>query len=183
MSLAGVAAAASLDATACQVAAIHASRATGVPVRLLQALAVVESGLADHDRQLHPWPWTLNINGHGSYRFRSRAAAARYLGMLLAAGIDNVDIGCMQVNWRWQSRAFRSSDDALSPEVNVRYAARLLLAFRRQSGSWAGAVALYHSHTTRRAEDYQYRVATELARIRTNLCSRSSIESDDTLLQ
>jgi hypothetical protein len=144
---------------------------------------LVESGLTDHDRQLHPWPWTLNINGHGSYRFRSRAAAARYLGMLLAAGIDNVDIGCMQLNWHWQSRAFQSADDALSTEVNMHYAALLLLALRRQSGSWAGAVALYHSHTIRRAEDYQYRVATELTRIRMNLRSRSSIESDDTLLR
>ena len=42
-------------------------------------------------------PWTLHVKDGGSYHFRSRGAAARYL----AAGIDDIDIGCMQVNWHW----------------------------------------------------------------------------------
>ena len=62
---------------------------------------------------------------------------------LIAAGVDNVDIGCMQVNWHWHGDAFASPAAALSPALNARYAALLLRAYRAQSGTWAGAVGLY----------------------------------------
>src|SRR5579883_3329555 len=106
------------DATACEAAAVRAAHDTGVPLRLLRALAPVESGVAGGDRLPVPWPWTLNANGYGSYHFASRMAALRYLRTLLARGIDNVDIGCMQVNWHWQGRAFGSADAALTPILN-----------------------------------------------------------------
>jgi len=142
----------------------HAARASGVPVALLLALAPTESGLPRaHDRRpSYPWPWTLNTNGRGSFYFRSRAAAEKHLDALVAAGIDNIDIGCMQVNWHWHGAAFASPTAALNPALNTTYAAALLRDYRRQTGSWAGAVGLYHSHTLALAEAYRCRVAHAL---------------------
>jgi hypothetical protein len=151
------------DASTCTAALFRASHETGVPLRLLTTLAPIESGLAGRDGQVRPWPWTLNTNGRGSYHFRTRAAAERHLAALIAAGIDNVDIGCMQVNWHWHGRAFPSPAAALSPILNVRYAALLLREYRSRSGTWAGAVGLYHSRNLQLAEAYRCRVARALA--------------------
>jgi hypothetical protein len=150
------------DAGACLAASIRASRETRVPLRLLTALAPVESGRAAQAGWVYPWPWTLNINGHGSYHFRSRQAAERHPAALIAAGVDNVDVGCMQVNWHWHGRAFASPAAALTPALNVRYAALLLRAYRAQSGNWAGAVGLYHTRNAQLADAYRCRVAQAL---------------------
>jgi hypothetical protein len=150
------------EAAQCDAAISSASRALGVPQRLMRALAPTESGISSTHGQRLPWPWTLNTNGHGSYHFRSREAAARHLAALIAAGIDNVDIGCMQINWHWHGAAFASPDAALSPALNVRYAALLLHKYRAQTGSWAAAVGLYHTRNTQRADDYRCRVARTL---------------------
>jgi len=80
----------------------------------------------------------------------------------MAAGIDNIDIGCMQINWHWHGTAFASPAAALSPAINAAYAAVLLQGYKRRSGSWAKAVGLYHSHTPALAEAYRCRVAREL---------------------
>jgi hypothetical protein len=151
------------DADACKDAVVRASHETGVPLRLLTALAPIESGIADRSGEVQPWPWTLNTNGHGSYHFRTRQAAAQHLATLIAAGVDNVDIGCMQVNWHWHGHAFASPDAALSPALNVRYAALLLREFHAQSGTWAGAVGLYHSRNPMLTDAYRCRVARALA--------------------
>jgi hypothetical protein len=44
----------------------------------------------------------------------------------------------------------------------VGYAAALLRDYRRQTGSWAAAVGLYHSNTPALAEAYRCRVARAL---------------------
>jgi len=44
-------------------------------------------------------------------------------------------------------RPFASPAAALNPTLNTGYAAALLREYRRQTGSWAEAVGLYHSHT------------------------------------
>jgi hypothetical protein len=152
------------EAAQCQSAIVRASAQTGVPLRLLMALAPTESGLrrARGRGPAYPWPWTLNTNGRGSFHFRTQAAAEKHLSALVAAGVDNVDIGCMQVNWHWHSAAFASPAAALNPYVNTGYAAALLRDYRRQTGSWAEAVGLYHTHTPALAEAYRCRVAHAL---------------------
>jgi hypothetical protein len=156
--------AAAAESALCGEAIRRATQTTGVPVALLLALAPTESGLPRaHGRgPPYPWPWTINSNGRGSFHFRTRAAAEKHLNALVAAGIDNIDIGCMQVNWRWHGAAFASPAAALNPILNARYAAALLGDYRRQTGSWADAVGLYHSHTLALAEAYRCRVAHAL---------------------
>jgi hypothetical protein len=152
------------EAAQCESAIVRASSQTGVPLRLLLALVPTESGLrrAHGHGPSYPWPWTLNTNGRGSFHFRTREAAEKHLNALVAAGIDNIDIGCMQINWHWHGTAFASPAAALSPAINAAYAAVLLQEYKRQSGSWAEAVGLYHSHTPALADAYRCRVAREL---------------------
>ena len=152
---------AAAESALCADAISRAARASGVPAPLLLALAPIESGLPRaHGRGLsYPWPWTLNTNGSGSFHFRTRGAAEKHLNALVAAGIDNIDIGCMQVNWHWHGAAFASPAAALNPALNTSYAAALLKNYKLKTGSWAGAVGLYHSHTLAVAEAYRCRVA------------------------
>jgi hypothetical protein len=146
----------------CDSAAIAASYRTGVPLRLLRALAPAESGIVARGGRHVAWPWTLNTNGHGSFHFRSQAAAQAHLQSLLADGIDNIDVGCMQVNWHWHHAEFVSPAALLNPDNNALYAALLLKAYRIQTGTWSGAVGLYHTHNPILAARYQCRIAREL---------------------
>lgn len=155
--------AAASEAVKCELAMLDAARKAGVPPRLMLALGPTESGIGNGRGGRWPWPWTLNAKGHGSYHFRTRAAAERHLRRLLAAGIDNVDIGCMQINWHWHHQAFRSPAAALEPGANALYAAQLLQKYKAKTGSWAGAVGLYHSRDPQRAALYRCRVARVLA--------------------
>jgi len=60
------------------------------------------------------------------------------------------------------SECLASPAAALSPEFNVRYAASLLRRYRARTGTWAGAVGLYHSHDSRIADAYRCRLARQL---------------------
>ena len=42
----------------------------------------------------------------------------------------NVDIGCMQINYRYHGHMFENLDQILSPEYNVNYAANLQTLFK-----------------------------------------------------
>lgn len=150
------------EAAQCQSAIVRASHQTGVPLRLLRALAPAESGIVARGGRHVAWPWTLNTNGYGSFHFRSRVAAESHFSRLLAAGIDNIDVGCMQVNWHWHRAAFASPPALLDPYNNALFAAHLLKSYRQETGSWSGAVGLYHSHNPILAARYHCRIAREL---------------------
>jgi Transglycosylase SLT domain len=167
------------NARQCDSALQAAARATGVPLRLLRALAPVESGLGSRAGTASiAWPWTINANQHGSYHFRTRAAAERHLEALLNAGIDNVDIGCMQVNWHWHRQDFSSPRAVLTPVLNARYAALTLRGYHDRTGSWAKAIGMYHTRNPELAEAYRCRVAQALVS-RTKLagCQRKNVRS------
>jgi soluble lytic murein transglycosylase-like protein len=81
---------------------------------------------------------------------------------MLKAGITNVDIGCNQVNWRVHARSFASPNDVLDPLQNARFAAEFLRSLYAETGSWADAVARYHSRNPERAARYRCRIAAAL---------------------
>jgi len=137
----------------CQRAAQRAAQATGVPLRVLLAVALTETGRT-RDGTFAPWPWTLNIAGQGRF-FDSRAAALDHARAALARGQTSVDTGCFQVNYRWHRDGFASLEAMLDPERNARYAAEFLAALHAESGDWATAVGHYHSRTPRHANRYR----------------------------
>lgn len=155
LSLAPVAA----KADPCGVAIERAARLTGVPASLLRAVAEVESGVQLPGGKF-AWPWA--VNDGRSLLFRSREAATNHVKTLIAAGNLNVDIGCMQINWRWHGREISSPAALFDPEVNVLYAARYLAALRREFDTWAEAVSAYHSRREIHAAAYRCRIARRL---------------------
>ena len=131
----------------------------GTPPGLLAAIAKAESGRPVPPlKGLQPWPWAVNADGAAFY-FDSKSAAVTWTRLALARGVQQVDVGCMQVNLQSHPRAFRDIDDAFDPAANTDYAARFLRQLHEEAGGdWTAAVGYYHSRTPLLAADYRERV-------------------------
>jgi hypothetical protein len=107
-----------------------------IPSGLLAAIASVESGLK---------PYAIGVSGK-SVKASSKEEAKKIIKQYLAKGITNIDIGIMQINWRWHSKEFNQNlDDMLNPSQNIIYAAQLLKSLHVKHQSWQKAVRHYHS--------------------------------------
>lgn len=148
------------DVPDCEALAERAALDEGIPPGLMTAIARVESGRTVQGR-FRAWPWTLNNAGNGSYHPDKDTALAA-LDQMLASGIRNVDIGCMQINWRWHSGAFGDAASMMDPVENTRYAARFLRALHDRHGDWTQAVEHYHSSDPERGRSYAQRVDRHL---------------------
>lgn len=137
----------------CLDAARAAAETTGVPLDVLLALTMVETGRGDG-----PWPWTVNLGGQGFW-LDSPEEAETLVRSALQEGRTNIDLGCFQLNYRWHAAAFPSISVMLEPEANAVYAARYLAEKHEQTGDWAAAAAAYHSATPEHAERYRERFA------------------------
>lgn len=155
--LAGPALAQRPGADLCHTAIAATERTTGVPDRLMQAVAIVESGRRDPSGSVAAWPWTINVEGVGETYDSKQEAIAAVLRHR-AAGARSIDVGCMQVNLLAHADAFPSLEDAFDPAANTRWAARFLQQLLGQTGSWPRAVAGYHSLTPDIGADYWRKV-------------------------
>lgn len=154
--IAATAAGAAFDPSAmCEDAARRAARATGVPVSVLQAISLAESGRSQGG-QRRPWPWTVNFGGPGFW-YESSEEAQLAVAERQALGATNFDIGCFQINHRWHGEAFDSVAQMFDPEANALYAARFLQKLFDETGNWPDAAAAYHSRTPELAEAYRQR--------------------------
>jgi hypothetical protein len=141
----------------CDAAIVGAERSARLPLRLLGAIAEVESGRPDDAGNVRPWPWTINAEGRGQF-FASKQQAIDAVHALQAQGVRSIDVGCMQVNLMFHPNAFASLDEAFNPAANALYAARFLNTLYGMSGSWVQATAAYHSQTPAIGADYEQRV-------------------------
>ncbi len=146
----------------CIDTAARVNRAEGLPHNMLGSLAITEGGRWDADAKAKvAWPWTVTSGGEGQY-FPTKAAAIAEVKRLRAKGVENIDVGCMQINLKYHPNAFSSLAEAFDPEANVRYAARFLKDLRRSLHGWSEAVRHYHSADTERGLAYEKRVAINL---------------------
>lgn len=117
-----------------------------VPADILYSMALVESGKVYKEKKL-PWPWALNIDGQSVFCDSQQEAISR-----ISQAIKNkqlVDIGLMQISWRWQKQRFSNPGEALVPIHNLKAGAIIL---REQfehnqlenKGDWWDAVGRYH---------------------------------------
>ncbi len=143
------------DVEICDTLITLAEQEKRIPISLLYAVAQVESGGGKYSRR--PWPWTLNINGKGKF-YPTAAAAEAALYAAIARGERNIDVGCMQINYRYHGRAFRTPATMLIPLDNVAYGASFLVALHGKHGSWDTAVKYYHSSKDKRQRAYHARV-------------------------
>lgn len=142
----------------CLRAILTAQARHGIPGNLLLAIGIQEAGRGGPNG-LTVWPWTVNANGEGAF-FRDKAAALDWVRGKMMAGVQSIDVGCMQVNQKWHGTAFSSLDQAFDPYVNADYAARYLVSLYRETGDWWSAAARYHSGT----KQYQDIYLTSLTR-------------------
>ena len=123
----------------CERHMIRAASGYGVPVGVLYAVGMTETG-----RKGSLQPYALNIEGRAVFT-GSAAAAATQFAKARKRGRKLIDLGCMQINHHYHGREFASVQEMLDPAKNVDYAARLLKQLRKREGSWTMAVARYHA--------------------------------------
>lgn len=143
------------DSELCEAAAKWAEMEWKLPPGLLIAIGKVESGRRIAGRSV-AWPWTINAGG--GHFFGAKTLAVSRVLELQASGVRSIDVGCFQVNLLHHSAAFPNLEDAFDPRANATYAARFLHSLHRRTGSWDGAIALYHSATPALGEAYRGRV-------------------------
>jgi hypothetical protein len=136
----------------CDRAAEYAALPSGVPREVMLAITRVETG-RDHGRGVHPWPWAVNRGGEGRW-FATAQEAITFVEAAVAAGEDNIDIGCFQLNYRWHAAAFPSIAAMFDPQANADYASGFLARLAAEKGSWRDAVAAYHSRSPQQGETY-----------------------------
>lgn len=131
-----------------------------LPPNLLHAIAITESGKWNlQEKMILPWPWTLNVMGKGYY-FETQQQALQYLRKLLSEGIEQIDIGCAQVNWLHHGKHhFQTPENALNPIINTAYAAYFLTQNYQITKNWRHAVARYHSKNSIIGEKYAQKVS------------------------
>lgn len=136
----------------CESEIVKAEQKYGIPKRLLLAISTVESGRAV-GRSKRPWPWTICANGRGYY-CSTKSAAIATTKRLMARGIRNIDVGCMQVNLLHHSTAFKNLEEAFTPKANINYAARFFMKLKNSYSSWTHAVGYYHSKLAKHYKPY-----------------------------
>ncbi len=138
----------------------------GVPYTVLYAVALTESGRQVASTDVYrPWPWTLNVAGRG-YFFDSRQEAWQALMDWIKAGRRSIDIGLMQINWRYHQERLGTTWQALDPYFNLRIGAEILHECYRDEHDWWVSVGCYHAPSNqRRADEYRRRVVSRWQRI------------------
>ncbi|WP_197082855.1 transglycosylase SLT domain-containing protein [Pseudorhodobacter ferrugineus] len=147
-------------AALCEEAAQFASHQTGVPLSILRAVTLAETGNTQASGGgFDAWPWAVMADLKGHW-FPDQYTAIAFAEEQITQGKSNVDIGCFQLNIRWHATAFQSVSDMLSPQNNALYAANFLQDLYIKTGDWRAAVGRYHSRDGARAEAYVRRLET-----------------------
>ncbi|MBL8581140.1 MAG: transglycosylase SLT domain-containing protein [Rhizobiaceae bacterium] len=130
---------ASAAANACEPEIVRASARYGIPLGILYAVGLTETG-----RKGSLQPNALNIEGRAVFP-KSRTEAIGDVMRAQARGVKLIDIGCMQINHYYHAEHFRDLDEFFDPRRNVDYAARFLLRLKGRHDTWSMAVARYHA--------------------------------------
>ncbi|MBZ4022108.1 transglycosylase [Rhodobacter sp. TJ_12] len=141
----------------CERVAEEAARRSGVPVSVLKAISLTETGKRIEGK-LRPWPWTVNMEGAGHW-FDTLDEARAYVFKEFKRGARSFDVGCFQINYKWHNQHFTSIDEMFDPLSNALYAAKFLTELYNEKGSWNGAAGAYHSRTKEYADRYTARFA------------------------
>ncbi|HNP34344.1 MAG TPA: transglycosylase SLT domain-containing protein [Woeseiaceae bacterium] len=143
-----------------------AADAAAVPAPILYAIALTESG-QPLVGGLRPWPWSLNVAGDSQF-FTSRRDAWLCLQQALAVH-RNVDVGLMQVSWRYHADELDSPWQALHPQWNLAVGAAILKDCFDDRQNWSLAIGCYHApNDPTRASAYRERVERHLSTIERN---------------
>lgn len=132
------------------------AKSRGLDAHLLEAIAHIESKLS---------PYMVNASGAG-YSFKNREEAIQFIKTKQQQGCQNISVGPMQLHLPSHRRHFKSLEEMFEPQKNIRYAAKLLARFKRQTGCTEKAVKMYHTGSSLGGEEYKNRVFGAWAKIR-----------------
>jgi hypothetical protein len=137
-----------------------------IPEAIFYAVALAESGrIVESQAGRRPWPWTLNVGGKGYY-YATRLEAWQALRDWLAQGKRSIDIGLMQVNWRYHQSRLGDPWQALDPYHNLRVGAEILQGCYANRQDWWDSVGCYHAPANpARATRYRRRVEAQWRRL------------------
>lgn len=143
------------DQNVCLIAAQKAANEHDVPVSVLTAVALTETGRKKNGI-LSPWPWATNVEGQGRW-FDTRDLAEKFILAQYSRGTKNFDVGCFQINYRWHGYKFGAPTALFDPFLSADYAAKFLRDLFEESGDWSVAAGAYHSRTPKFAQRYRKR--------------------------
>lgn len=144
---------------ACSGAITAQERRHAIPKGLLKAISHAESGRWDDEtKATFAWPWTVTTGGKGYY-LPNRVDAVAFVKALQSNGVENIDVGCMQINLKYHPDAFATLEEAFDPTANAAYAAGFLKTNFAQTKSWLMAAGTYHSSTPERSQAYRNKIA------------------------
>jgi Transglycosylase SLT domain len=126
------------------------SETEGVPLGLLYAIALTETGIGGLLS-----PYALNIEGVPIVHDAKEEAMAAF-STARKRDTKMIDIGCMQINYFYHHAGFASDEAMFDPKQNITYAAKFLKSLKRQSGSWTVAVARYHAGAKNKVAQHRY---------------------------
>lgn len=135
---------------------------------LLYAIALVESSKVE-EGFASPWPWALNKAGKALYP-KTSEEAVNHVKKSIDHGESNIDIGLMQVNYRWHAGRAGSLASMIDPITNVSLGAEILSeAIASVPGDLVLGVGRYHAWQNRHeAIQYGERVLKLSSRLRLN---------------
>ena len=125
--------------TICEREMAGAAAKHGVPLGVLYAVGLTESGNRGSLQ-----PYAMNIAGKAYFGTNAADVVAR-LGEAQRNGVKLVDLGCTQINPHYHRAKFTSLEGMIDPAQNVEYATRFLKELKAREGSWTLAVARYHA--------------------------------------
>lgn len=134
----------------CERYVSRAARAYGVPIGVLYAVGLTESGKKG---ALHPF--AMNIAGQAKFP-DTVEKAMREFHDARRRGVRLIDVGCMQINHHYHRENFPSDQAMFDPARNVDYAASFLKSLKQKHKTWAMAVARYHAGPDNNAAQKQY---------------------------
>lgn len=146
---------------ACEKEMIRASKRYQIPVNILYAVGLTETG-----RRGSLQPYAMNIEGTPFFGSSAQDAIRRFRSAR-AGGARLIDLGCMQINHHYHNKQFPSLEAMLTPKHNVDYAARFLKELRQREGNWTMAVARYHAGPNNNPAQKRYicRVITNMVTV------------------
>ena len=125
--------------SSCEAVMARAAQRYNIPLAVFYAVGLVETGGRNGLQ-----PFALNIDGHASAN-ATLADGLRSFSTAREHGAKLIDVGCMQINYRWHGAHFTSVAEMFDPARNVDYAARFLQELKTREGSWTLAVARYNA--------------------------------------
>ena len=146
-----------------------------IPNDFLYAIALTESGRF-YKNEFIPWAWTVNVKGSGKF-FSNKSDLDKFINNQ-KNNTQNIDIGCMQINYFYHGEDFEDTKTMSVPKKNVEWAAKHIIKLFEKNKNWDEAIGKYHSFRKKKMKTYLKKVEANISLIQKRLESRKISKSE-----